>query len=341
MKARKFCTIMLVAFGIVSTVLLPPARGITGDYLVQGIFQLSCPSGSRVWTVSLVAGHKYDISLGLYTPGSAHFTLAVTDPWAQDYTFVDLEFWHSQSSDDLYTSTFAAPLLGQYTFTLASAGGTEQALQVYFVIRDMGTISNKHTGTSNRSTPLVDAHACNLTHTVWTYFVPLEGNTTYFIDAARGDPNGTSVPIIVKAKVQALNDFEVSILSETLLPWTAPKCNETQPMTWTSGWFGIPASTTYNLVIEVAGLSSHDPLVVVLTISKEQTHGNSTPDSGQGGKNMTTGGLIVGADGVIVIGGICIAALAIVAIVAAGGTRKKSVQARAGEVKRDVPQTGW
>ena len=328
----------LIAMGILFSMNLPLARGSPLTYVVQGVYQLTCPSGSRSWTVKLSAGVEYEISLGLFTPGHARFVLSVVDPWVQAYTFVDLDFWHSESSDDVYQSSFTAPLSGEYTFTLTSTGGTEQALQAYFAILNTGGIYNSHT---HAGLPLADAHACNLSHTVWTYFVTLEGSTTYFIDVARGDPSCVEVPIMVEAKVQALNGLEIPILLNTPLPWEAPECNETQVMKWAGDWFALPTSTTYNLVIEVSGLVSLDPVVVAITLSKEQSHGSSEPPADPTDNATESNGLEVGLEGVMIVGGPCAIALCIVAIAVVGTKRKRAVRGTAGVVKRDIPAEGW
>ncbi len=334
MKARKILLTSLFALGIILTTNLPLARGTPASYEVQGIYQLTCPTGARSWSVPLAAAQEYQVNLGLFTPGSAHFTLTVTDPWAQAYTFVSLDFVHSKTSDDLYASTFTAPLSGSYTFTLASTNGLGQALQAYFAILSTGPLSNTHTYTGM---PLADAHACNLSHSVWTYFVALEGCTTYFIDVARGDPSAMEVPIMVRAKVQALNGLEIPVLESTLLPWEAPECNETQSMKWTGDWFGLPASTTYNLVIEVSGLVSLDPVVVAITVGKEQTHGTTDPDPDlPSSEDTTPQGLVVGLDGITWIGGACAILLCAVAVVMAGRRRGKAMNAPVGIVKREI-----
>ncbi len=340
MKASKLIVASLIAIGMIYSVNLPPARGTGLTYVIQGVYQLTVPAGSRSWDVSLAAGREYEIALGLFTPGHATFMLTLVDPWNQDYTFVTDEFWHSESSDDLYQSTFTAPLAGQYTFTLATAGGTEQALQAYFAILDTGTLDNTH---SYSGQPLADAHSCNLSHTVWSYYIALEGSTTYFIDVARGDPSGVEVPIIVKAMVQALNGLEIPVLGATLLPWEAPECNKTQAMEWVGDWFGVSASSTYNLVIEVSGLVSLDPVVVALTVSEEQAHGNSTPPDNEddAGDDTGTQYLEVGLEGVMMVGGPCAIALCAVAITVVGTKRKRAVRGTAGVVKRDPIGEGW
>ncbi len=339
MKARKMIMASLIAIGMMLSVTPPLARGLGQTYVIQGVYQLTVPSGSRSWTVTLSAGRAYEINLGLYTPGHARFVLSVVDAWAQAYTFVDLEFWHSDGSDDLWASTFTAPLAGQYTFALASTGGTGQALQAYFAIIDAGPLHNTHT---HSGMPLADAHACNLSHATWSYFVALEGSTTYFIDMARGDPSGAEVPIVVKAKVQALNGLEIPVHGETLLPWEAPKCNETQKMTWAGDWFGVSASTTYNLVIEVSGLVSLNPVVVALTLGKEQAHGNATPPGdGDAPDDDEPKGLQVGLEGVMMVGGPCAIALCVVAIAIVGTKRKRGVRGTAGVMKREAPTEGW
>ncbi len=339
MKACKFMVVSLIALGVMFSTNTPIARGMGLTYVVQGVYQLAVPTGSHSWTVTFSAGRAYEINLGLYTPGHARFVLSVVDPWAQAYTFVDLEFWHSDGSDDLWASTFTAPLTGQYTFALASTGGTGQALQAYFAIIDAGTLHNTHT---HSGMPLADAHACNLSHAVWTYFVTLEGSTTYFLDVARGDPSGVEIPIVVKTKVQALNGPEIPVLGETLLPWEVPKCNETQKMTWAGDWFGVSASTTYNLVIEVSGLVSLNPVVVALTLGKEQAHGNATPPAGDPAKDdPESPGLQVGLEGVMMVGGPCAIALCVVAIAIVGTKRKRGVRGTAGVMKREAPTEGW
>ncbi len=339
MKPRKMMMAGLITIGVCCSLCLPitSVRGMS--YVTQGVYQLTVPTGSREWTVSLTAAREYEITLGLFTPGHANFVLTMVDPWAQDYTFVSLEFWHSETSDDVYTSTFTAPLSGQYIFTLASSGGTEQALQIYFAILDTGRIYNVNT---YEGLPLADAHACNLSHAVWSYYVSLEGCATYFIDVARGDPSGVEVPIVVNAKVQAMNGLEIPILMDTLLPWEAPECNKTQVMEWAGDWFGVSTSTTYNLVVEVSGLVSLDPVVVAITVSKEQQHGSSTlPDDDTPGNDTGNAGLEIGLEGVMVVGGPCAVALCIVAIAVVGTKRKRAVRGTAGVVKRDIPVEGW
>ncbi len=338
MKARKVMVAGFIAIGVFLNLCLPIPRALGLSYVTQGVYQLTTPTGSRTWSVSLFAGREYEIYLGLFTPGHADFKLSALDPWAQAYTFVDLEFWHSESSDDLWKSTFTAPLTGQYTFTLTSTGGAGQALQAYFAILDTGAIYNSH---SHSGMPLADAHSCNLSHAVWTYFVSLEGSTTYFIDVARGDPNSTYTPITVKAKVQALNGLEILILGDTLLPWEAPECNKTQVMKWAGDWFGLPFTTTYNLVIEVSGLVSLDPVVVAITLSKEQSHGSSEPPEDPADNATGSNGLEVGLEGVMIVGGPCAIALCIVAIAVVGTKRKRAVHGTAGVVKRDIPAEGW
>lgn len=338
MKARKTQMAGLIAIGVCCCLSLPVTPVMGASYVVQGVYQLNVPTGSRSWVVTLVAGREYEISMGLFTPGHATFTLSVEDPWLQHYTFVALDFWHSVTSDDLWASTFTAPLTGLYTFTLVSSGGTGQALQAYFTISDMGPLSNTHT---HEDLPLADAHACNLSHAVWTYFVALEGNTTYFLDVARGDPCSTAVPAVVTAKVQALDGPEIPILGATPLPWEAPECNETQKMTWTGDWFGVAKGTTYNLVIEVAGLTSLEPVVVALTLSKEQAHGNSTPTDEPTSDDSNPVALEIGLDGVMAVGGPCAIALCFVGIAVIGKRRKHAVRGEVGVMKRDAPEEEW
>ncbi len=336
MNARKVIIMSLVSVCLLSAFEVPFVQAGTA-YVIQGIYQLSCPTGERSWSVTLSTGEEYFIYLGLYTPGSAHFTLTVVDPWLQDYTFVDLEFWHGDASDDLYRGTFTPPVAGQYSFMLKITDGPGQALQVYFAISDMGEISNTHTSST---TPLTDAHACNLSHVVWTYFVALEGSATYFIDVARGDPNGTYTAITVKAKIQAQGGLEIPVLGNIVLPWDEPECNESQAIKWAGEWFGVPATATYNVIVEVSGLISLDPVVVALTICKEEAHGSSgTGDTEPEEEGSVTEGLVPGLDTLALSVGPVVVALggALFILVLASKTRKGNVQAKGGEVRRSPP----
>ncbi|OLS15896.1 MAG: hypothetical protein RBG13Loki_0465, partial [Promethearchaeota archaeon CR_4] len=92
--------------------------------------------------------------------------------------------------------------------------------------------------------------------------------------------------------------------------------------------------TTYNLVVEVSGLTSLNPVVVAFTVSREFAYGDPSTNETTPETPPEPRGLTIGSEGTMIIGGVCAASLGFVSFMVVGGKRKRKIHAKAGQVKR-------
>jgi hypothetical protein len=258
----------------------------------------------------------------------------VQDPWGAAYTIFDLSFPQGKATD-AYAVTYIAPETGSYTFTISTGVGPAGAAEVMFGVMDEGPLCNAHA--SNTSVvSLADAQACNASYTTWAYNVTLTGNTTYYLDTARGAPCSTENALNITATIAGSGGAQVLVLGNTALPWTTPIIATGQPLQWATGWFGVQANGTYTLAITAIGQPAGVPAIVATTVS-QAGNGTSASSTASSTNNTTGVSITISSGSLAVIAGISVVGLGVGLVASASSRRKKAGGAKSGEVRRTSP----
>jgi hypothetical protein len=331
MRSRKLSAAFLAVVLAFAVAMTPNAKGNNGTSLVRGIFEVQTP-GSQTWTFNLADSHAYWVAVNLASAGPIPISLVVQDPWGAAYTLFDLSFTQGQPTD-AYAMTFMAPESGSYSFTISTGVGPAGAAEVMFGVVDLGPMQSPH-ATNASAIVLADARACNSSYTSWSYYVTLTGNTTYYLDEARGAPCSTKNTLNVTASLAGPDGASILVLGNTALPWGTPTIATGQLLQWASGWFGVEANGTYTLTLTTSGQPVGISAIVATTVSTANLISNANANS----TNSTAGDSItIGSQGLAAIAGLSVSGLGIGVVATAATRRKKAGGAESGQVRRTSP----